>query len=73
MPDYVTINTRVRSMEGELLNEGQLRELVSFPELSSAVNCLRKTIYGLYFPEGIDEPLINKTDIALRTSLSESM
>ncbi len=73
MPDYAYINTRIRSMEADLLSERHLRELISFRELSGAVTYLKKTIYGIYFPEGLEESLIGKVDTALRTALSDLM
>ena len=60
-------------MEGDLLNEEQLREILSFRELSAVAGYLKKTIYGFYFSEGVEGPLIYTMDTTLRTSLSVSM
>lgn len=60
-------------MEGDLLSERDLREILSFRELSIAVTYLKKTIYGNYFFEDTGESLIYKIDAALRTSLADSM
>jgi len=73
MPDYAYINARIRSMEGDLLNEGQLREILSFRELSAAAGYLKKTTYGFYFSEWVEGPLIYTMDTTFRTSLSVSM
>ena len=60
-------------MEGDLLNEEQLREILSFRELSDVAGYLKKTIYGFYFSEGVEGPLIYTMDTTLRTSISVSM
>src|SRR3972149_4199870 len=73
MPDYAYINARIRSMEGDLLNEGQLRDILSFRELSAAAGYLKKTTYGFYFSEWVEGPLIYTMDTTFRTSLSVSM
>ena len=60
-------------MEGDLLNEEQLREILSFREISAVAGYLKKIIYGFYFSEGVEGPLIYTMDTTLRTSLSVSM
>lgn len=73
MPDYAYINARIRSMEGELLSQEQIRELLSLRELSSAVAYLKKTVYTHSLTEGAQGSPINITDNAIRASLSGSM
>ena len=73
MPDYAYINTRIRSMEADLLSENQLKELSAFRELSAAIAYLKNSAYGVYLPATADESVLYRTDTALRTSLSDSI
>ncbi len=76
MPDYAYINARIRSMEGDLLSQEQVRELLSFRDLSSAASFMKKTAYSISFPvgaEGSEGSMSNIIDSAVRASLSGSM
>src|SRR3990170_212553 len=76
LADYAYINTRIRSMEADLLTENQLRELMSCRDLSNAVSYLRKSVYGLFFPEtegGSSGSRGYIIDEAMRYALSDSV
>lgn len=63
-------------MEGELLSQEQISELLSFRELSSAASFIKKTVYSISFfegAEGSEGSMANTTDTAIRASLSASM
>ncbi|MBI5180058.1 MAG: V-type ATPase subunit [Nitrospirae bacterium] len=73
MADYAYINTRIRSMEADLLTERQLRELMSCLELSNAISYLKKGAYGVYLPEAASGYLSYIIDEAIRCALSDSI
>lgn len=76
MPDYAYINARIRSMEGDLLSQEQLIELLSMHEFSAAAAYLKNTVYAYSLTEGAEgsrESISNITDNAIRASLSGSM
>lgn len=73
MSDYAYIHTRIRSMEGDLLTADQLRGLLSFRELSTAVTYLKKTPYRLYFSERIEGGLMDRIDTVLRIAISSTI
>lgn len=73
MTDYAYINSRIRSMEAGLLTNVQLKDLLSCRDLTALSNYLKKTHYGIYLTEGMEDSMMNTIDAGLRVSLSESM